>query len=86
MSNFIKFAEEKDAASFKDLFQEALADKLLEALEKKKKEVALKTIGQQINYNTIDNKSALHYDERGYIGRTSIPHEGGLSNPIIKGK
>jgi hypothetical protein len=51
---------------------------------KKKRETPLKTVLQQVKFNTIDNKSALHYDDRGYIGKTSIPHEGGLTNPKLK--
>ena len=42
----------------------------------------LKTVVQQVKFNTADNRSALNRDSRGYIGRSSIPHKGGLSNPI----
>jgi hypothetical protein len=85
MIRFIDLIEQRNVVSLKDLFDEVIAEKVLRALEGKKKEVALKTIAQQINYNTLDNKSALHYDERGYIGKTSVPHTGGLSNPKLKG-
>ena len=53
-------------------------------MSENKKETPLKTVAQQLKYNTIDNKSQLQYDDRGYIGKKSTPHKGGLANPKIK--
>ena len=89
MAKFLDLVEQNNAASFKKLFEETVADKVLAALDEAKKGVAVKMSGQMgkhVHHNPYkDNKSSLQQDVRGFIGQSAIPHEGGLSNPVKEG-
>jgi hypothetical protein len=84
MSRFIDLIQENNAAGFKQLFEETLADKVITALDEKK--IALsKNLGSVKRNPYRDNKSALQRDSRGFIGMgdKSVSHKGGLGNPKI---
>jgi hypothetical protein len=80
MSKLVQLVIEKNAAEFKQLFEEKLAEKVFNALNEAKIKTA-KKLSDKLSFNTADDKSQLNYDSRGFIGRKSIPHTGGLSNP-----
>jgi len=71
MSNLVVFAEEKNAAAFKDLFEQTVAEKVMAALAERKKHVAEKLsaeISKQIHHNpAADNNSDLQKDVRGLL-------------------
>jgi len=75
MSNLVVFAEEKNAAAFKDLFEQTVAEKVMAALAERKKHVAEKLsaeISKQIHFNPYkDNVSDLHKDSRGLLNRSA---------------
>jgi hypothetical protein len=88
MSKFTEFVSEKNALGFKELFQEAVAEKVSVALEEAKK---LAAKGMFVNPAEIPaSKTPLH-SEPGKGGRGDISmhtgqvdHGGGFSNPIIR--
>jgi hypothetical protein len=94
MSNLVVFAEEKNAAAFKDLFEQTVAEKVMAALAERKKHVAEKLsaeISKQIHDNpAAKNKSDLQTFEPGtkkpstkndrvHWGISSSPHPGGFT-------
>ena len=93
MSNLVVFAEEKNAAAFKDLFEQTVAEKVMAALAERKKHVAEKLsaeISKQIHHNpAADNKSDLQKDVRGLLtidASKKASHKGGFTNekPLAK--
>jgi len=75
MSKLVVFAEEKNAAAFKDLFEKTVWEKVQLALAERKKHVAEKLSAQmskQLHHNPAAKKGSeeenpLNYDSRGDI-------------------
>lgn len=86
MTKFANFASEKNALRFKEIFQEAVADKVSAALAEAKASVAKRMF---INpAETPGSATPLHKDSRGDISMHAgqVDHDGGMSNPTKTSK
>jgi hypothetical protein len=85
MSNLVVFAEEKNAAAFKDLFEQTVAEKVMAALAERKKHVAEKLSAQlnkMVHHNPYEDRIDLQKDARGHIDKESAKKarkEGGFT-------
>ena len=86
MAKFLNYVEERNASAFKQMFEEAVAFKLMDALEEAKVRTAVrmsKEISKHVYFNPYeDNVSNLHRDSRGLLNRDAAlkaREEGGFT-------
>ena len=85
MTKFVDFAETKDAAAFKDAFEQALSVKVFDALEAKKIEVAqsmFPAMEEEVvaeekgGFSNADLSVTPHWPEPVHKGKATLPARG----------
>ena len=73
MAKFLNYVEERNASAFKQMFEEAVASKLMDALEEAKVRTAVrmsKEMSKHVHFNPYeDDVSNLDRDSRGFLNR-----------------